>query len=131
VKVSANKSYEIKLFEEKYRETVSEHAYFACVSVLEEDYQHMFIVLKDNSYNGFGFIRVYDGYAEISGPFYISLPDDQTQIEILKLVLKGINKKYGDKDIYFFTDYPETFENLGCKIAYDAPSEILLKAVPT
>lgn len=131
MKICADKSYEIKMFEEKYREQVLEHAYYACVSILEEDFDHMFLIFKDNDYNGFGYVRVYDGYAELNGPFYINLPDDQTQIEILKLVLKGIKKKYNDKDIYFFTDYPETFENLGCEIAYDSPSEILLKAVPT
>lgn len=130
MKIKADTRYEIRLFEEKYREDVIEHSYYSCISLLDEDFNHMFIILKDGKYEGFGFVRVNGVYAELNGPFYIKLPDEETQKEVIKHVLKGIKNRYKEKKVYFFTDYPETFENMGCEIAYEAPPEVLLKAVP-
>lgn len=120
----------IKIYEPKYRKQVEEHSFYSCVSLLEEDFNHMFVVLKDNQYFGFGFLRFYDSYAELNGPYLNGYLDEHAYKELVKIVLRGIRKHYPDLKIYFFTDYPEEFEKFGCEVDFNAPAEVLLKAAP-
>lgn len=123
--------YDIKLFEEKYRKQVEEQAYYSCVSILEEDFKSMFVLLKKGKFMGFGFLRFYDDYAELNGPYFKEFVPEKDYKEIMDRILRAIKKRFPELKIYFLTDYPEYFENRGCKVAFDAPPQILLKAAPT
>lgn len=123
-------AYTIKKYSKEYEQQVLEQAYYQCIALLEEDLEHAFVILKEGEYQGFGYLHYEKDYAELNGPFYVKPPKDSVQIKILKSLLKGIRAHYLDLPIYFFTDYPESFEKFGCKVAFDAPSDILLKAAP-
>jgi hypothetical protein len=120
----------IELFKSEYRQYVEEQALYSCVSLLEEDFEHMFVVLKSGEFFGFGFLRICDDYAELNGPFLAGYIDEKTYKELVKKVLRGIRRHYPHLRIYFFTDYPEEFEKFGCEVDFNAPPEVLLKAVP-
>lgn len=123
--------YKLRRFEEKYRGLVEEHSLYSCVSLLDEDFNNMFVVLSDDGeYAGFGFVRLNENYAELNGPFIKHFVSEQDFKEIVRKVIKCLKRYYPGVNVYFFTDYPEYFENLGCEIAFDAPQQILLKTVP-
>mgnify|MGYP000561685109 CR=1 FL=1 len=120
----------IKIYEPRYRRHVEQHSVDSCVSLMEEDFNHMFVIIKDNDYFGFGFLRLVDDYAELNGPFLYGYLEESAYKELVKVVLRGIRKRYPDLKIYFFTDYPEEFEKFGCEVDFNAPPDVLLKAVP-
>ncbi|MCX7831678.1 MAG: hypothetical protein N2440_02115 [Actinobacteria bacterium] len=123
--------FKLKRFEEKYRAFVEEHSLYACVSLLDDDFNNMFVILRDDDeYVGFGFVRINENYAELNGPFIRNFVSEKDFKNIVRKVIEGIKRYYPEMAVYFFTDYPEYFENLGCEIAFNAPSEVLLKAVP-
>lgn len=125
-------AFKIKIFDKKYRKLVEELAFYNCISMLEEDFNHMFVVLSEDEteFLGFGFLRINGDYAELNGPFLKKFVKEDDYKALMERVLKGIRKYYPGIPIYFFTDYPEHFEKLCCEVSFDAPPEVLLKAVP-
>lgn len=121
----------VKKFDGSYKDEVEELSESACVPLLSEDYENMFLLFEDDSFCGFVFMRMFNGFAEMNGPVLRKVFPEEEMKKLLKEVVRMLCKNYPDTVFYVLTDYPEYFEKLGCKIAFDVPHEILLKAKPS
>lgn len=121
----------VKKFDGSYKDEVEELSESACVPLLSEDYENVFLLFEDDSFCGFVFMRMFNGFAEMNGPVLRKVFPEEEMKKLLKEVVRMLCKNYPDTVFYVLTDYPEYFEKLGCKVAFDVPHEILLKAKPS
>lgn len=121
----------VKKFDGSYKDEVEELSESACVPLLSEDYENVFLLFEDDSFCGFVFMRMFNGFAEMNGPVLRKVFPEEEMKKLLKEVVRMLCKNYPDTVFYVLTDYPEYFEKLGCKVAFDIPHEILLKAKPS
>lgn len=121
----------IKKFDESHRGEVEELSDSACIPLLKEDFDNMFVILENNSFCGFVFIRMFEGFAEMNGPVLKKIMSEEDMKKLLKKTVKILRSHYPDTVFYVLTDYPEFFEKMGCRVAFDVPHEIMLKMKPT
>lgn len=114
-----------------YEDTVLEIAYRLCLRMDEKDLEKAFIIMVDREFVGFGYLAETDDYFEMNGPYFIEDVPDYILKQVVKEFVQRFMVHFNSKPLYFFTDYPETFEKLGCEVAFEAPSDILEKARPT
>lgn len=106
-------------------------AYKLCLRLEDEDFDRAFIILLNREFVGFGYLSEAEDYFEMSGPYFIENVPDSVLKQVVKEFVQRFMVHFNSKPLFFFTDYPETFEKLGCEIAFDVPEEILEKARPT
>lgn len=114
-----------------YKDTILDIAYKLCLRLEEGDLEKTFIILVDREFVGFGYLAETDEYFEMNGPYFIETVPGYVLKQVVKEFVQRFMVHLNSKPLYFFTDYPETFEKLGCEIAIEAPGDILEKARPT